>query len=135
MGDPALGLITSFHYSAAHDSPENKAFLTSVRGGQRSEGGAGELHGGGRLRHAWRRSTRRWQEGGGDIDGDKAMAALKGYKWMSPRGPVMIDPATRDIVQTVYIRKVEKKDGKLANVEFDKIENVKDPGQGAGQVS
>ena len=57
------------------------------------------------------------------------MAALKGYKWVSPRGPVMIDPDTRDIVQTVYIRKVEKKDGKLANVEFDKIENVKDPGK------
>jgi len=65
----------------------------------------------------------------GEIDGDKAMAALKGLKWTSPRGPVMIDPETRDIVQTVYIRKVEKKDGKLANVEFDKIADVKDPGK------
>ena len=68
------------------------------------------------------RRTRRWRR-------------LKGYKWMSPRGPVMIDPETRDIVQTVYIRKVEKKDGKLANVEFDKIENVKRSGQRACQVS
>ncbi len=71
------------------------------------------------------------QQVGGDIDADKAMAALKGFKWMSPRGPVMIDPETRDIVQTVYIRKVEKKDGKLANVEFDKI----DERQGSRQVS
>jgi branched-chain amino acid transport system substrate-binding protein len=65
----------------------------------------------------------------GDIDGDKAMAAIKGMKWMSPRGPVTIDPETRDIDQSVYIRKVEKKNGKLANVEFDKIPNVKDPGK------
>jgi branched-chain amino acid transport system substrate-binding protein len=50
-------------------------------------------------------------------------------KWTSPRGPVSIDPETRDITQTVYIRKVEKKDGKLANVEFDKIPDVKDPGK------
>jgi len=57
------------------------------------------------------------------------MAAIKGMKWMSPRGPVEIDPQTRDIDQTVYIRKVEKVGGKLENVEFDKIENVKDPGK------
>jgi branched-chain amino acid transport system substrate-binding protein len=66
---------------------------------------------------------------GGDIDADKAMAVIKGYKWVSPRGPVMIDPETRDITQTVYIRKVEKVNGKLANVEFDKIPDVKDPGK------
>jgi branched-chain amino acid transport system substrate-binding protein len=65
----------------------------------------------------------------GNIDGDKAMAAIKGMKWTSPRGPVMIDPDTRDIEQTVYIRKVEKVNGKLANVEFDKIPDVKDPGK------
>jgi branched-chain amino acid transport system substrate-binding protein len=65
----------------------------------------------------------------GDIDGDKAMAAIKGMKWTSPRGPVSIDPETRDITQTVYIRKVEKKNGKLENVEFDKIADVKDPGK------
>jgi branched-chain amino acid transport system substrate-binding protein len=64
----------------------------------------------------------------GVIDGDKAMAAIKGMKIDSPRGPIMIDPETRDVVQTVYIRKVEKKDGKILNVEFDKVENVKDPG-------
>jgi len=57
------------------------------------------------------------------------MAVLKGMKWMSPRGAITIDPETRDIVQTVYIRKVEKRDGKLANVEFDKFVDVKDPGK------
>jgi branched-chain amino acid transport system substrate-binding protein len=65
----------------------------------------------------------------GNIDGDKAMAVIKGMKWTSPRGPVSIDADTRDITQTVYIRKVEKKNGKLANVEFDKIADVKDPGK------
>jgi len=58
------------------------------------------------------------------------MEVLKGMKIDSPRGPIMIDPATRDVVQTIYVRRVERmKDGKLYNVEFDKVENVKDPGK------
>ena len=65
----------------------------------------------------------------GKIDGDKAMAVLKGMKIASPRGPITIDPATRDVVQTVYIRKVEKVNGELYNVEFDKFTDVKDPGK------
>jgi branched-chain amino acid transport system substrate-binding protein len=65
----------------------------------------------------------------GQMDGDKAMAVLKGMRIASPRGPIEIDPATRDVVQTVYIRRVEKVDGKLVNIEFDKVENVKDPGK------
>jgi branched-chain amino acid transport system substrate-binding protein len=64
---------------------------------------------------------------GGATDGDALIAAAKGQKWESPRGPVAIDPETRDIVQTVYIRRVEKVGGQLLNVEFDRIENVKDP--------
>jgi branched-chain amino acid transport system substrate-binding protein len=56
------------------------------------------------------------------------MEIIKGMKIDSPRGPIHIDPQTRDVVQTVYVRKVEKKDGKLFNIEFDKFENVKDPG-------
>jgi branched-chain amino acid transport system substrate-binding protein len=65
---------------------------------------------------------------GGKIDGDKAMEVLKGMKIDSPRGPIMIDPATRDVVQTIYVRRVERlKDGKLYNVEFDHVDNVKDP--------
>jgi branched-chain amino acid transport system substrate-binding protein len=64
---------------------------------------------------------------GGKADGDSLIAAAKGMKWESPRGPISIDPDTRDIVQTVYIRKVDKVGGAIQNVEFDKVENVKDP--------
>ncbi|MGL4495800.1 MAG: ABC transporter substrate-binding protein, partial [Beijerinckiaceae bacterium] len=63
----------------------------------------------------------------GDTDGEKLMAAIKGMSWTSPRGPVSIDPETRDIVQNIYVRKVEKVDGALFNVEFETIPNVKDP--------
>jgi len=63
----------------------------------------------------------------GKIDGDKAMEIVKGWKRESPRGPISIDPETRDIVQNVYICKVEKVNGRLANVEFETYEAVKDP--------
>ena len=131
MGDPTLGLITSFHYSAAHDSPENSAFLKNYAAANDAKVGRPNFMAaaGYDTMAAIYEAVRK----GGDADGDKAMAALRGYKWMSPRGPVMIDADTRDIVQTVYIRKVEKKDGKLANVEFDKVENVKDPGKEAAK--
>ena len=66
---------------------------------------------------------------GGKIDGDKAMEIFKTMKMTSPRGPISIDPATRDIVQTVYIRRVEKKGNEYWNVEFDKFPDVKDPGK------
>jgi len=127
MGEPTLGMITSFHYSAAHDSAENAEFLKNYAAANDPKVGRANFMAaaGYDTMAAIYEAVRK----GGDTDADKAMAALKGYKWVSPRGPVMIDPETRDIVQTVYIRKVEKKDGKLANVEFDKIENVKDPGK------
>ena len=64
---------------------------------------------------------------GGKADGDLLIAAAKGMSWESPRGPISIDPETRDIIQTVYIRRVEKRGDQLVNVEFDKVENVKDP--------
>jgi branched-chain amino acid transport system substrate-binding protein len=63
----------------------------------------------------------------GKADGQDLVDAAKGMAWESPRGPISIDPETRDIVQTVYIRRVEKVDGRLVNVEFDKVDNVKDP--------
>src|SRR5205823_4618847 len=66
---------------------------------------------------------------GNDIDGDKAMEILKGMQLTSPRGPIAIDPATRDIVQTVYIRRVEKRGNEYWNIEFDKFDHVKDPGK------
>jgi branched-chain amino acid transport system substrate-binding protein len=128
MGDPTLGLITSFHYSAAHDSPENAAFLKAYADANDAKLGAPNFMaaaGYDTMQVIYEVAKKL----GGNIDGDKAMAVIKGMKWTSPRGPVAIDADTRDITQTVYIRKVEKKNGKLANVEFDKIADVKDPGK------
>ncbi len=127
MGDVALGMITSSHYSAAHDSPENRAFLKAY----------GEVSGGlGRANFmavaAYDGMAAIYEVArklGGRIDGDKAMAILKGWKRESPRGPISIDPETRDIVQTVYIRRVEKRGGHYYNVEFEKFPAVKDPGK------
>jgi len=125
MGDPTIGLITAFHYSAAHDSPENKAFIkayTEVNGTKYRPNfmACAGYDGMAAIAEALRKT-------GGSVDPDKFLAALKGMKLMSPRGPIMIDPQTRDIVQTVYIRKVERVDGHLYNVEFDKYPDVKDP--------
>jgi hypothetical protein len=64
---------------------------------------------------------------GGKADGESLINAAKGMAWESPRGPMSIDPETRDVIQTIYIRRVEKVGGNLVNVEFDKVENVKDP--------
>jgi branched-chain amino acid transport system substrate-binding protein len=66
---------------------------------------------------------------GGKTDGDALIEAMKGMKWESPRGPISIDPETRDIVQDIYIRKVEKVNGELYNVEFETFPAVKDPGK------
>jgi len=128
MGDPVVGMITSFHYSAAHESPENAAFLKAYAAANDPKVGKPNFMAaaGYDTMAVIYEMVRKVP---GDMDADKAIAAIKGYKWMSPRGPVMIDPETRDIVQNVYIRKVEKKDGKLANIEFDKIPDVKDPGK------
>jgi branched-chain amino acid transport system substrate-binding protein len=127
MGEPAIGLITSFHYSAAHDSPENKAFIkayvetngTKLRPNFMACAG---YDGMAAIAEALKKT-------GGSVDPEKFVAALKGMRLTSPRGPIMIDPETRDIVQTVYIRRVEKIDGLLYNIEFDKYPDVKDPGK------
>jgi len=125
IGPPALGMITSFHYSAAHPSPENKAYVDAfmkANNGMRpnfmSVGGYDGMH----LIYEALRKT------GGATDGEKVVEAMKGMAWTSPRGPMSIDAATRDVVQNVYIRKCELVDGKLFNVEFDKVEQFKDPG-------
>ena len=127
MGDATLGVITAFHYSAAHNSPENKAFLKNFADANPGAGrpnfmAVAAYDGMGAIYEVINKL-------GGKIDGDKAMAVLKGMKINSPRGPITIDPQTRDVVQTVYIRKVEKVNGELYNVEFDKFENMKDPGK------
>ena len=127
MGDPVLGLITSFHYSADHKSPENEAFKTAYAEANgtklRPNFMAAAGYDGMALIYAALQKT------GGSTDGDKLVAAMKGMRLMSPRGPILIDPETRDIVQTVYIRKVEKTGGGLYNVEFDKFPEQKDPGK------
>jgi branched-chain amino acid transport system substrate-binding protein len=127
MGEPTLGLITSFHYSASHDSPENKAFIKAyaeVNGTKYRPNfmACAGYDGMAAIAEALKKT-------GGSVDPDKFLAALKGMKLMSPRGPITIDPETRDIVQTVYIRKVEKVNGELYNMEFDKFPDVKDPGK------
>ena len=126
IGDAALGLVTSFHYSEAHKSPENKAYTDAYykaypndRPNFMSVGGYDGMH----LIAAVLNKT------GGNADADKFVEAARGMKWMSPRGPISIDPATRDIVQTIYIRKVERVAGKLQNVEFDQVVDFRDPGK------
>ncbi len=126
IGDSAIGLVTAFHYSEAHNSPENKAYTAAYykaypkdRPNFMSVGGYDGMH----LIAAVLKKTN------GNTDADKFIEAAKGMKWISPRGPISIDPATRDIVQTVYIRKTERVNGKLQNVEFDQIPDFKDPGK------
>ena len=126
LGDPALGVITSFHYAQAHKSPENASFTAAYAKAwpkDRPNFMAVAGYDGMRLIAEVIKKT------GGSADGDKFIEAAKGMSWTSPRGKITIDPATRDIVQTVYIRKVEKVDGTPQNVEFDSVPDVKDPGK------
>ena len=126
MGDAPLGVVTTHQYSVAHDSAQNRAFLKAyadIATGRPNFMAVGGWDGMAAIYEVIKRL-------GGKIDGDKAMEVLKGLKIDSPRGPIMIDPATRDVVQTIYVRRVERlKDGKLYNVEFDQVQNVKDPGK------
>jgi branched-chain amino acid transport system substrate-binding protein len=123
MTDAVLGLVTASHYSALHDSPLNRTYVKDFEAayGKRpnfiSLGGYDGIH----LIYEALRKT------GGETDGDAMLAAMKGMKWESPRGPISIDPQTRDVVQNEYIRKVEKVNGQLYNVEFATVEAVKDP--------
>lgn len=124
IGDPAVGVVTGHFYSANHDSPENKAFVEQVRKANNnmrpnfmSVGGYDAMH----LAYAALEKT------GGDTDGTKLIEAMKGMEWMSPRGPIAIDPATRDIVQDIYIREVKQVDGELYNVELKTYEKIRDP--------
>ena len=121
LGDAAVGFITAFHYSDAHDSPENKAFTAAYakafpkdRPNFMAVGGYDGMH----LIYEALKKTK------GDASGDAFIAAAKGMKWTSPRGPVEIDAKTRDIIQNEYIRKLERVDGMLKNVEFDTFKAV-----------
>ncbi len=129
MGDQVLGTVTAHFYSAAHPSAANKAFVEAFKksAGFRPNfmavGGYDGMH----LIYEALKKT------GGKTDGDSLIAAMKGMKWESPRGPISIDPETRDIIQNVYIRKVEKTGGELYNVEFATTEAVKDPVKAAAK--
>jgi branched-chain amino acid transport system substrate-binding protein len=125
MGDAVIGTVTAHMYSALHPSAMNKAYVEAFKKANNfrpnfmSVGGYDGMH---LIYEALKKTN-------GDTDGDKLIAAMKGMKWESPRGPISIDPDTRDIIQNIYIRKVETVNGELYNVEFATFENVKDPGK------
>src|SRR6478672_5804177 len=123
MGDQMLGMVTAHDYSAAHDSALNKKYVEDFKKANNfrpnfvSVGGYDGMH----LIYEALKKT------GGKTDGDTLLAAMKGMRWESPRGMMSIDPETRDIVQPIYIRRVEKLNGELWNTEFAKFDDVKDP--------
>jgi len=124
IGDSVLGLVTSHFYSAAHDSALNKKFVAEFKKANPDMRpnfiGVGGWDG----MHAFYEALKKTN---GDTDGTKLVDAMKGATWESPRGMMTIDPQTRDVIQDVYIRKVEKRDGELYNIEFDVVKQVKDP--------
>ena len=126
MGDPAIGTITSHQYSAAHPSPENKAYVAAfekANSGMRpnfmSVGGWDGMA----LIYEVLKKTN------GSAEGDKFLATAKGLSWMSPRGKITIDPNRRDVIQDEYIREVKRVNGHLYNVEFDRIPAVPPDGK------
>jgi branched-chain amino acid transport system substrate-binding protein len=123
MGDQMLGMITSGSYSAAHDSALNNAYVAAFEqtNGFRPDFVSVGAYDGLHLIYEALKKTN------GNAEGDALLAAMKGMAWESPRGPISIDPQTRDIVQNIYIRKVEKVNGQLYSVEFATYEAVKDP--------
>jgi branched-chain amino acid transport system substrate-binding protein len=123
MGDQMLGMITAGPYSAAHDSALNKAYVAGIQkaNGFRPDFVSLGAYDGLHLIYEALKKT------GGNSDGEALIAAMKGMAWESPRGPVSIDPDTRDIVSNIYIRKVVKIDGQLWSEEFETYPNVRDP--------
>ena len=129
MGDQMLGMITSGSYSAAHDSVLNRAYVAAFEkaNGFRPNFVSVGAYDGLQLIYEGLKKTN------GNADGDTLLAAIKGMAFESPRGPISIDAETRDIVQNIYIRKVEKVNGALHNIEFATYEAVKDPMKPGGK--
>ena len=126
MGDGALGVVTAHHYSAYHQSPANKKFVTAfekANKGMRPNFMAVGGYDGMRVIYEALRASK------GQGGGDALLEAMKGQIFESPRGPMFIDAQTRDVVHNMYLRKVERKEGQLHNVEFDVIKDMKDPGK------
>ena len=127
MGDGALGVVTAHHYSTAHPSALNKKFVEAFKkanNGLRPNFMAVGGYDGMRVIYEALKNTK-----GGQGGGEAMLAAMKGQIFESPRGQIYIDAQTRDVVHNMYLRKVEKKDGQLYNVEFDVIKDMKDPGK------
>ena len=124
MGDVAIGVVNSHHYSAAHPSAVNKKFVEAFQAANKFRPNFMAVGGYDGMRVIYKALDA--TKGAG---GDALLAAMKGQLFESPRGQVLIDGQTRDIVQDIYIRKVEKKDGQLWNIEFDVQKAVKDPGK------
>ena len=130
LGDPAIGILTTFHYAVSHDSPENKAFVEAAA---KAIGNPAELsfpsvgaYDGMHVIYKMIEAT------GGGQDAQKAVDAVKGLAWESPRGPVEIDAKTRHITQNIYLREVAKReDGTLYNKEIKTFEKQGDPGLAA----
>jgi branched-chain amino acid transport system substrate-binding protein len=124
MGDVALGLVTSHPYSASHNSPANKKFVEAfmkLSKGVRPNFFGVAAYDGMRVIYEAVKATK------GVGGGEALVGAMKGQIFESPRGPIYIDAQTRDIVQNVYIRRVERINGQLYNTEFDVLKDVKDP--------
>ncbi len=127
MGDTALGVVSSYNYSASHPSALNKKFVEEFRKANKNmRPNAVAVFGYDGMRLIYEALKKTGGKGGGDA----LLAAMKGQIFESPRGQIYIDANTRDIVQSVYVRKVEKKDGELYNIEFEEMKDVRDPPRG-----
>ena len=126
LGDKALGVLTTFHYAVSHDSPENKAFVAAAttalgNASDLSFPAAGAYDG-------MYVISKMIEATGGEQDAEKAVEAVKGLAWTSPRGPVSIDPDNRHITQNIYLREIAIQDGRYINKEIQTFENQGDPG-------
>jgi branched-chain amino acid transport system substrate-binding protein len=125
MNDSTLGAITAFHYSAAHKSALNQKFVASFKAANKGVRPNFMAVGG------WdgMRVIYKALEASKGQGGDALLAGMKGQSFESPRGPLLIDPETRDVVHDIYVRRVERVNGELYNVEIETFKSVKDPGR------
>jgi branched-chain amino acid transport system substrate-binding protein len=123
MDDSVLGMVTSHHYSAAHPGPENAAFSAAFRAETKTRPNHIAVHAYDGMHVIYEALNKT----NGATGGEALVAAMKGLSWQSPRGPITIDPQTREPIQNIYIRRVERVNGELFNVEFKTFPDVKDP--------
>jgi branched-chain amino acid transport system substrate-binding protein len=124
LGDDAIGVFTAGNYAATHNSPLNKQLTRDM---QAAAAGEGPEFASVATYDVMQAIYKVVAAQNGNVDPDKTMALLRGMKLESPRGPIEIDPQTRDITQNIYIRRVDKVDGKLQNTEIATYPMVRDP--------